>query len=355
MENIELRAFSGLDGRPIKRIPYLSACWSQSLNEPGSMSLTVSDGVDVPSICLPYKVILALMTKERIYHAGYVTHLRHDRSSGNWTIDCGGGLTILKKRLAINYALGANWSDGSVVVDEDNPSGNWPFRLTGSYSDIVRGLILETLKFGSLPIKTMPYIGGGHERNYNSFDLATTYDRIHDITQLEDGIEVRLDPKLDDRGYLFFQQRSEEEVIDHHWKWNTTLPGSLVIEQNVDIDSDSLCTESYGTGGKEQDNLLVARSKSNELIDKGYPVLQIANTEHSSVSELSTLQSYVRADVNWGSIEPKTQGFNADISLDVRPGDWADIRTSKGMRYMKITDVSGSISDGLTIQATERY
>ena len=339
MAGIELRAFNGVDGSPIKRIPYLDADWADSLNEAGSLSATISDAYDVEELCAPYRTILALCEKQRILHAGYVTHLSYSRSTGNWSVTSGGGLSILKKRLVLNYALSASWVDGLVVVDEENPSGNWPLSITGSYSDIVRALILETQKFGALPIQVKAYEGGGHERNYNSFDLATTYDRIHDITQLEDGIEVRLDPVITDSGKLVFVQRSAVEIIDHHWKWNTTIPASLVTEQDIDRDSDDLCSESYATGGRDNDSLLVARSVSQSLINKGYPVLQMPNTEHSSVSELPTLQSYVAA-----------------ISLDVRCGDWADIRTSSGLKQMKITDVSGSVADGiLTLQATERY
>lgn len=356
MEKIELRSFSGVTGEPLKRIPFLSCDWSQSINEAGSMKCTISNKYDVETLCAPYRTILALCSGQRIYHAGYVTHINESRSSGEWNVDCGGGLSILKKRLVINYTLAATWADGSVVVDEENPSGYWQLSLRGSYSDIVRGLILESMKFGTLPIQTKPYEGGGHERNYNSYDLATTYDRIHDITQLEDGIEVRFDPIITGDGNLSFRQRSDVEIIDSHWKWNTTLPGSLVTEQDIDIDSEDLCTESYGTGGKDNDSLLVARSRSQTLIDKGYPVLQIANTEHSSVSELPTLQSYVASDVRWGSVEPKSQSFHVNRSLNVQCGDWADIRTSQGVKRMKITDVSGSLSESyLTVQATERY
>lgn len=356
MGDMELRAFSGLDGRPLRRLPFLRFEWEDSLNEAGSLTAALPDSVDARSLCAPYRTILAGVIDGRIVHAGYVKHVKLSRSSCEWSVECGGGLTVLTKRLVINHRLASSWKDGSVVVDEENPSGDWPLTLKGSYSDIVRGLILETLKFGSLPITVKGVEGGGHERNYNSYDLATTYDRIHDITQLEDGIEVRLDPVIGADGRLSFVQRSATEIADHHWTWNATLPGSPVTEQDIDIDSDLLCTESYGTGGREDDALLVARAASSTLTAKGYPVLQVANTEHSSVSELPTLQSYVAADVAYGATEPMTQGYEVDRSLDVRCGDWADVRTSRGVMRMKVTDVKGSASeDVLTVQATERY
>lgn len=355
MERIELRAFSGKDGSPIKRLPFLTLSWSDSLNEAGSLTATLPGRVDARSVCRRYGTILAAVSGKRVLHAGYVTHVRFGRQAGEWSVDCGGGLSILKKRLVLNHALDSSWTDGLVVVDEENPSGDWPLHLEGSYSDLVRGLIAETMRFGTLPIRLAEPTGGGHERNYNSYDLATVYDRIHDICELEDGPEVRLDPVIGDDDRLVFVQRTAEEIVDHHWRWNVGMPGCPVSELDTDIDSDAICTESYGTGGKEEDSLLVARARSSRLIDEGYPVLQMANTEHSSVSELPTLQSYVASDVAAGISDAVYKSYEADPSLDIRCGDWADIRTPDGVERMKITDVSGSVENGrIAFQATER-
>lgn len=354
--DIVLRAFSGVTGEPTRRIPYTKLSWSDSLNEAGSMDVTLTEEVDAESLCAPWRTILAAFYGDRILHAGYVEHLRKREAEGEWEIDVGGGLSILDKRLVLNPRLATAWVDGRVKVDEEHPSGNWQYTLRGSYSDIIRGLINDTINtWGKLPITVAASQGGSHERNYNSFDYATIYDRIHDITELEDGVEVRLDPELRE-GKLTFIQRTATEIIDNRWRWNATVPGSPVAVMDSDIEGEDLCSQSYASGGREKDMLLVARAISSTLPNAGYPVMQIANKSHSSVSEQATLKSYVNSDVQAGNRYGLTRSLRCDMSVDVKPGDWADVRTRNGVLKLKVTDVSGSLSNGyLTVQACDRY
>lgn len=354
MPNVRLCTHNGVDGALERSIPYTKLSWRQSLNEPGSLSAKISDQYDVASWIKPWKTIIAARENRDIWHAGYVTHVRRIESDSEWQIEAGGGLSILKKRLVLNYALSDGWVDGNVTVDEDNPSGNWPFNLRGSYSDIVRGLLMETMKWGPLPIRVADETGGGHEKNYNSYDLTTVYDRVHEISELEDGPEIRLDPLMDNT-WLYFQQRTADEIVDNHWNWNAAIPGSHVVFDDEDTDGEDLCTQSFAIGGREEDKMLVARASSMTLTDQGYPVLQKFNREHSDVKQLATLKSFVSDDVKASENSPRSEGLSLNMTYGVRPGDWADVRTRHGVRKLKITDVSVDVSDGrMSLQATER-
>lgn len=354
MDDIVLRAYSGRTGKQIGRLDYSSLSWADSLNDEGSLSSKISGDVDAPALLPPYKTVLCASSGKRIFHAGYVTHLSFDRSAMTWSLDCGGGITVLDKRLVLNKGLMSSWSDGYVVVDEENPSGDWPLKLTGSYSDIVRGLILETCAWGELPFTVSDWQDGGHERNYNSYDLATVADRIREISQLADGPEIRFDPVINGSN-LKFVQRTAEEIIDHKWKWNTLLPDCPVSFDDEDDDGELLCSQCFATGGREKDSLLVSSSRSESLITDGWPLLQMANTQHSDVSELQTLKSYSDATVSQGDKSQRVYGLKADISLDIRVGDWAEIRTEQDVIPLKVTDVSGSSGDShLKVQARRR-
>ena len=268
---------------------------------------------------------------------------------------------MLKKRLVMNHALASSWKDGNVVVDEDNPKGSWPLILSGSYSDIVRGLILETEKWGALPITAAAYTGGDKTRTYNSYDFATVSDRIGDVIDLENGPEVRFDPVLSSSWAISFQQVASAdggEIIDHKWRWNALVPGSRVVLGDEDWDGSDVCGQCFAHGGKEQDSLLVARASSSKLTNAGWPLLQAANTMHATVSELATLRSYARADVANGDGPQRTVSLSVGIENDVRVGDWADVRygdSDGDVMALKVTDVSGSSKSGmLTVSARER-
>lgn len=360
--DVTLHAFRGLDGAHISKLPYTSLSWKDSINEAGSIEATVpSSAPGLSDKLKPYYTVIAAISDGRVLHAGYVTKVTDDPSSGSVSVSAGGGLTILEKRLVLNYALSSTWVNGTVLIDEDNPPGNWVLTLTGSYSDIVRGLIAETIKWGSLPI-TLPGVDGGsaHTRTYNSWDMATVADRIGDIGDLEDGPEIRLDPSVS-QWSLSFALKVADEIVDNHWTWNVAAPGQQLGVGKLDLDGSLMCTQSFGTGGKDDDTLLVARYSGSALQSLGWPLMQVANTSHTTVTELSTLLSYVQADVLVGDAPQESFEVYAPLDKPVHVGDWADIRLPAdgwqggGVGQYKVTDVSGSVKDGrLTVSLTPR-
>lgn len=366
METMSLHVFSGLTGAHWARLPNASASWADSINEPGSLNVTVPDcDLDIPDLVRAWGSIIAIVAFGRVIHAGFVKHRKHSEDGKAWTVEAGGGMSIFEKRLVVNYALNSTWQDGTVVVDEDHPSGNWPLTLAGSYSDIQSKLISESLKFGTLPVTPAALTGGNKTRTYNSYDFKTVSDRLKDIGNLENGPEYRFDPyvyEYDGVSYIGFQHVASTdggELADNHWIWNALVPDSGVILGDEDADGSEMCTQSFGVGGKDNDTLVVARAVSNSLTSKGWPVLQNANTSHSSVSNVNTLRSYVRSDVATGDNPQRTIGLQVDIGrYAVHVGDWCDVRYGTGesdVHQLKIVDVKGSTDNRLvTLQCRER-
>lgn len=357
-----LQLFDGKTGDHLTRLSLAKASWNDTINDPGSLSATTSDhrGFEFR----PYGHILALLDGQEVLHAGYLTRAKYSIEDMTWTLDAGGFATVLDKRLVLNHALSSGWKDGLVVVDEDHPSGNWPLKLTGTYSDIISKLLRETLKWGELPVVPAALEGGkAHELTYNSYDLATVASRIEDIGDLDNGPEYCFDASLASSGQIKFKQITSPdggEIIRNDWTWNTLVPNSGVILGDSDYDgADIMCTQSYGTGGREEDKLLVARSVSSKLVNRGWPVLQTANKDHSSVSKTATLKSYVNADTRAGDEPQAVHALQVDRTrYHVRVGDWASVRYGTGaddVLELKITDVSGSTETTmLEIQARER-
>lgn len=366
METMSLHVFSGLTGEHWARLPNASASWSDSINDPGSITATLPDSdSDVSDLVRVWGSIVALVAFGRVLHAGFVEHRKRSEGDKAWTVEAGGGMSIFEKRLVINHALDSSWSDGTVVVDESHPSGSWPLTLAGSYSDIQSKLITETLKFGTLPVMPAALTGGNKTRTYNSYDFKTVADRMKDIGNLENGPEYRFDPYVyehDGVSYIGFQHVCSAdggELVDNHWAWNALVPDSGVMLGDEDADGSEMCTQSFGVGGKDNDTLVVARAASSSLTSKGWPVLQNANASHSSVSNVNTLRSYVRSDVGTGDNPQRTIGLSVDIGrYAVQVGDWCDVRYGTGendVHELKIVDVKGSTGSRLAmLQCRER-
>lgn len=350
---VELRAFSGLDGSPVRRLRYSKLEWSDSVNEAGSLTATVVDrgDVDQEAQLRPYGTILAAVDGATVRHAGYVTGVRHSRADGTWQVTAGGGSTILSKRLVLNRNLRSKWQDGTVVIDEKNPPGDWVLTATGSYSDLISALISETEAWGKLPIDPAARTGGDKTRTWDSWDLATVADRISDIGDLEAGPEWRLDPYITSGGGLRFRQVTSAdggEIVDRAWRWSAVVPGSGVSLGDEDTDGSEYTCARYLTGGRDDDRLLVAHASSGALASRGWPLLQTADTSHSQVSVLATLKAYASAAVSAGSRAALTTEVRVPASLEVHVGDHADVRYGTGagdVLALKVTDVRCAAGD----------
>lgn len=360
---LTVHAFNGLTGAHICRLPATSADWSDSINEHGSLNVDVLDDGTIPSSALrQWGTIIAVVDDSTVLHAGYITHAKFKRDDLIWTLECGGGGTIMEKRLVMNYALSSSWTDGQVLIDEDNPSGDWPLTVTGSYSDLISKLITETKKWGTLPITPATLTGGNKTRTYNSYDFATVADRIRDIGELEYGPEWRFDPSLSSSWVIGFTQKTSVdggEIKDNNWTWNALAPQSGVLLDDEDIDGSVMATSCYASGGKDSDTLLVARANSTTLTTAGWPLLQTSDKSHTDVSVLDTLQSYARRNVAAGDDPQRTIALKVSRSMyNVHVGDWATLRygnSNADTISLKITDVKGSTdSDMLTVGARER-
>lgn len=230
--------------------------------------------------------------------------------------------------------------------------------LTGSYPDIIRGLIDETLQYGPLPITLPPVQGGSYTRTYHMWDLATISDRITDITNLENGPETRFDPRIKPDGSLTFDLTADPQPTHH--QWNTIVPGSRAILTRLDGDGADMTGQVWATGGKDDDKTLMCRRTTTIPTDAGCMFLQTKDTQHTTVSDLTTLQTHALADLAHGAWPAETYTVKVGEEHDVRVGDTADLTVDDdhlGARTipLKITDVDGdSSSDWLTVQAQER-
>jgi len=369
---IQVHAFHPITGRHIAQIPYSRLDWADSLNESGSMNLTMP--LTLPELSERTRSLLlreygiiygAFEVMEsggiRFYHAGYLKRVTLADDHQSWTLSVGGGGTILSKRLVLNYGLRDGWRDGQVLIDEDNPPGNWVFKSTGgSYADVFHDLIVETLKWGSLPLQPNVRVGGSRrDLTWNCWELKTVSTALSDIGEYADGPEFRWQPRLDEQWNLnFWLQVSSDsgELVDHTWTWNTAIPGDSVSLEAVDSEGAGMVGASYAVGGRDEDKILIAHHVGSALTSQGWPLLQAANVEHGTVSVLSTLQNYARADVQSGDQPQRSAKVTCSRTYNVHVGDWVNLRDNSVLHELKVTDISGDASkDTLSLDCSYRY
>ena len=154
MDPIILKAYNGLTGTYLGRLPYTTLSGQDSISDEGSMNAAIPDCKqlrlipDLDPYLHDWGTIYAAHMGARILHAGYLTSHSLNDTRDELTLTIGGGFTILNKRKVLNVKLRDSWKDGYVLIDEDHPPGEWVLNAKGSYSDLIRSLLMETMKWG---------------------------------------------------------------------------------------------------------------------------------------------------------------------------------------------------------------
>lgn len=354
-------------GKHVTRLPYTACDWTESLKQPGSMNVTLDLSADTVRMGLwqslhPWKCMLALQNGLQVKHAGPVTDIQWDAKSRRMQVTCGGGLTLLTKRLVLRHELKTQWRDRQLKVDEKNPEPNMrlEYRRTWWWAICVR-LIEETKQWADLPIDLPTVTGpGDKQRTYYSWDLATVADRISDIMGLEGGNELRFDPYIDEEtGDLRFQfVYGTPYLVTAEHQWSAAAPDSRIDLVSVKSAGTALTTQVWATGGKDADKTLICRRTATP--DDGYMLMQSSDTSHTTVTRLSTLQQQAQARLAAGYYPTESFELQVGEEYDVHVGDHADVRVSDDWigdetLNLKITDIHGSVdSDMLTVTAVER-
>ena len=361
-EKPTVHVYDLITGKHLTRLPYSRCSWNESLNQAGGINVDVDMNdiaarMNLCKLLRCWKVIISYEDPGRIIHAGPLTSVEWDADQRRLSLTCGGGLTLLTKRLVLNHRLRDTWRDGNVTVDEQHPAGDLALTAKGSARDVIRTLIEETMQWGSLPF-TLPQVEGGElSRTYNAWDLATIAERIEELDA-----EYRFPATHKDNGDIMFLIEAAETLASPDTPlWNAIVPDSRVILDGLSSDGGDMSTQIWSTGGKDNDRVYMCRRTSNQLTDQGWTLMQSRDTANTTVSELRTLQSSALARLSETTWPMETIKLKVGKEHHVNTSDHIDVTIGDdylGTRtlHLKVTDISGdSDSDWINIQAQERY
>lgn len=362
LEPIRAALFDMRTGDYIRRVPVgAGSTWSRIINAPGEVKLTlpkspVSRLAELHDLAKPWQVAVALMRGRRILQAGPVIRRPF---KDKLTLDGAGYWQYLDKRLVLNHALAGMTIDGEVLIDEENPAPEWVLSLTGSYVDIAVKLMTETAKWQPMPVDLPPLEGGIFVRNYYGYDLARVSERLKQLTELQNGPELRFDPYLRPDGGIQWRLEGDLEILDNVWEWNTAVPEQGIKVVGLDDDGDAMANDGWGQGGRNDDILLMTR-RGALTPDPALPLLQEALTGHSTVSDINTLRGHTQGMVERSMNTYGQVQLEAPLRYDVQPGDWVDLRTEtsymgRTFLSLKVVGVSGGTGDRQKIDTRVRY
>lgn len=328
-----------IDGNRLVNLPIRTASWSDDLDTPEQIDCLVdldnkvARSLDLGNTATTGKSFLAVIdtgidgSQRSILAAGPLWGTAYNRNDSTLQLTAKGIGSLLDHRFILPPAAAtANLADFTIPDPLDAtktiPNPALASAYTGvSLGTIVKRLIQQMMSWtgGTLPI-ILPAdeadANVDHQRTYQAADFKTVWSAIEDIMGVIDGPEVKFDKRFNSTGlgveWLLRVGTVAQPLIFSNTvtSWNVTVKDSPVSNLQIGNDATDLGSLSWATGGRQNDDVLVARAYDPTLLNAGYPLMELLDSSHTSVSIQSTLDSYAMGGLRLGKAPTENWSFD---------------------------------------------
>lgn len=363
-----------LTGGQLQTLNPISGDWSEALNDAGDVSCVVSLNdpinrrLDLFSKAAVGKAFLAAIDGDTVLQAGPIWLHRFDGVAEKLTLTAKGMWSYFDHRMVLPVLAGRNPTDtttdtrfSNVVSDPDEPGYPWVSDTRQSLQTIAKRLVeqAQTWTGGNVPVVLPSEIAGTNERWYKGSALGNVGQRLKEIAA--SGPDIMFTPRLKtDRMFIEWVMRigtPTEPLLYSPQRqiFQLGLAEPSLSNLVVTVDGARMASQAFAVGGRTDGQGIITVSNNSTLPTAGYPLLEIVDSTHSTVSEESTLQQYSDAAVTAGQLPLTTWSF--DHQLSRRPflesfnaGDFATVSVRNnayirdGRYNMRILTRSGDIT-----------
>lgn len=308
-------------GRPLIDLPVVSGPWDVRLNTAGSITckLDLNDPdvqhLDLLNTSTPTQTFLGVVEGDRIVEAGPIWTRSYSRSTRILELRARGLASYFDHRLVLPTLAKTLPTDQWTVPVPDPESPGETMIVPNPYlATTMSGLSLGTIAKrlvqqarawtgGNVPIVFQDDEAADHTRTYNGIDFKSVLEAIEDIADVEGGPDFVFAPRFtaDRLGveWVFGTGTELQPLIVSGSvpRWDVTLSQSAVVDLEIDEDGSTLASLGWQLGGKQVDAVLVARAYDSSLVDAKFPLLELVDTSHSTVSLQPTLDAYAVGSV----------------------------------------------------------
>lgn len=318
-------------GRKIQTVNVMKGPWSNQLNTAETVSVTVDlNDPDMQALGLrasaaPAKSFLVVEEADKVF-GGPIWTRDYDRDARTLQLNAKGMASIFDHRLIIPLLAKTLGVDQWTVPDPSDTTKTMPNPLLAStytglwLGTIAKRLVQQALAWtgGNLPIVFQDDETGTHEDTVNGVDFKILGEKLRDITNLDGGPDINFiaERTPDQLGFQWLMQTGTAEqpqvAAEQITLWNVTAPKSPVSNLHVVEDASRMAGLAWEVGGRQADTVLVARAEDDTLTDAGYPLMELVDSSHSSVSDQSTLDAYAAELLLQGQIPSEQWTFDVE-------------------------------------------
>jgi hypothetical protein len=351
-------------GKVTAFFPPSKVSWGQRLNGAGPVQATLKvnseelKNLEVRLATMALRQSLGIAYNGVILECGPIWEQDYDAESETLALTASGLWSIFDHRKALQGLAPGPATDAGDFWARHDPSWIAPswshINITNkSLGSIARELVRISIQdnpftrpdgtnAGALNIVLPPDVPGTHQRNYYGYDLGWVGERLRQLTNVENGPDIRFRPRFkeDDPTIVewVLETGSEEQPLlvqnGPDWLWDTDVAESGVVKLGVKRDATGMAARAWAPGNGQERNMLISWSTDTSLIDAGFPwtEIDVASKTTEDGADLNAIADRLLAD----SLAPWDQW-----SLQVRadqfprlgqylPGEWAQVHVGPG-------------------------
>jgi hypothetical protein len=160
---------------------------------------------------------------------------------------------------------------------------------------------------------------GTHQDTVDGTDFKILGEKLTDITNLDGGPDIMFTGRRtsDQLGFEWLMRTGTAEqpqiVSSSSPRWAATAPQSPVSGLTIDEDASKMASISWQVGGRTNDTVLVSRAVDDSLTNAGYPLMEVVDSSHSSVSFQGTLDDWAAEQLLAGQSAQETWAFDVQM------------------------------------------
>lgn len=367
VENVGFQVFlcNTVTGKITTFIPPSKVSWGMRLNGPGpvqaSIKVTAEElrNVEIRLATMALRQSLGIAYNGQILECGPIWLQDYNADTEELALTASGLWSILDVRKALQgLAPGpahdaTEWHAGYVANGWLQPTASSISMNDLSLGSIARELIrisIEDNPFtrpdgsnaGALNIVLPDVVAGTHDRNYMGYDLGNIGARLRELTEVQNGPDIRLRPRFkgDDPTVVewVLETGSEEAPLltqnGPDWIWDTAVGESGVVKLGVKRDATSMAARAWVPGNGQERNMLVSWQTDTTLIDAGFPWTEIdlAAKDVENQVLLDSVADRLLADslAPWDSWSLQVRADQTPRLGQFLPGEWAQVNVGPG-------------------------
>lgn len=352
-------------GRRVRDVPAADVSWAMKINEPGTVAAGLpvaakeTQRLDLRNAAAAVRQSLGVAYNGNILECGPIWGRKYDPDQEKLDLTAAGLWSVFNKRKAI---------PASYLADGQVPARAIWTITRGDLGSIARELVRNSIQdnpwagltpatAGALNIILPASVAGtASTRTYNGWDMAWIGPRLKELTEVENGPDIRFRPRFApaDPTRVEWVMEYGNPLLQNSGadvRWDVSLEKSGAVHLSWDEDATDVAARAWMLGAGQEKAKKIKWATDTSMTAQGQPWTETDDSLDSATD--AVLQSHANQLLNRSRWPWQT--WNLTVRADLppllgtyQPGDWAELiipaghpQVPEGTVRVRIMAISG--------------